>query len=80
MVKLHLELAGEVEEVARVLREIGGAAPGAIQGAVGLPIALPEGSAPEAASVSEPETATTTHAELPSGAGRRSWPLTSPLA
>ena len=24
MVKLHLELAGEVEEVARVLREIGG--------------------------------------------------------
>ena len=67
MVKLHLELAGEVEEVARVLCEIGGAAPGAIQGAVGLPIALPEGSAPEAASVSEPETATTTHAELPSG-------------
>ena len=70
MVKLHPELAGEVEGVARALREISGAVAVAIQGAVGSPIAIPDRGAPEATGVSEPEMATAIHAELPSGRWR----------
>ena len=65
MVKMHLELEGEADDVARTLRRICGVAPDVDQGHAGAPIAPAEHNQSELVAVLEPETTASAGAPPP---------------